>query len=134
VERSIRENMTVTDDNRELAIRRGIVDSIEIVYNPLAGIDKRIDAMFDLEKLVNELREYVVPEEANRVESRAQAYLEEILDKDESLWDALCARGGPIFTIRLGSETLKDSEAGLVLRAARDTPWARFLREVINKK
>ena len=47
--------MTATDDNRELAIRRSIVDSIEIVYQPTCRIDKRVDAMFDLEKLVNEL-------------------------------------------------------------------------------
>ena len=126
--------MTTNEDNRELAIRRGIADSIETVYNPLAAIDKRLDAIFELEKLVNELRQYVVPDEANRVEGRAQVYLEEILDKDESLWDALCARGGPIFTIRLCSETLKDSDAGLVLRAARNTPWAKLLREVVNKE
>ncbi len=92
------------------------------------SVNERVEAVYKLEKLVEELRQFALPEDWQVIEHSMQNFLTTTLDNEDSLWDALANLGGVLSTVKIYSDEVKSTD-GLIIKAARETTFAKKARE-----
>lgn len=111
-------------------IRQSIGNYMDQLFNSWdMSLEDRFATVYNVERLVEELRQYAIPDVWKAIEEKAQSYLTILLDKDDELWNSL-------IDITFAVSVLNDNDAPddhLVIKAARRTERARLGRRVLER-